>query len=345
MNKHYIVTNREVIPAKGRGRYLPANANQTEWIRADGKESATDNLRFGTYSFTDQNDQGSIHLFEDLDPNKEVQRDSSALNMAAGSYKVFSELHSVMKHKEAHKSDVLFFIHGFKSDLDNGLETVRRLHKEYVENPDSPIEHIVLFTWPAKSKLFQYRDDARDARISGYALGRGLQLLANFFDQYFISDNEFCNQRIHLMAHSMGNQVLEAMFAELNYAGTRIPDLFKETLLVCSDIDYDALESPRPLNNLIDICQRIHIYYHDNDRALMVSEKSKNAIRRLGRWGMKNTTIIPDMVFEADVSTITDDDGLINEVAHHWYYYNSATVVNDIIQVLNGGVSSFTDQY
>jgi len=71
------------------------------------------------------------------------------------------------KENEGH---FLVFIHGFSTDLEGAAETMRALHKAYVEPDDSPIKHLILFTCPAKDKKLEYRDDARDAIQSGYAL-------------------------------------------------------------------------------------------------------------------------------------------------------------------------------
>ncbi len=337
MPTHYIITNREIINEH----------RKNEFVRRDGKEEARDELRFGEYTFSDSNDEGAIDLYKDLTVDqKEKYRDFNKLPVGYefGSIRVFNSLYGDMLSSHG---DTLVFIHGFKSDLDNALMTVRRLHYEYVENQNSRVKNIVLFTWPARSNLLKYRDDARDARISGYALGRGFKLFHDFLIEKFGQDpsnpkNEPCDCSIHLMVHSMGNQVLEAMLQWLyRRESTRIPSLFNEVVLVGADIDYDALEEPKPLYHLIDICQRVHVYYHNRDLALQVSKRTKNAFNRLGLTGTKKKDRLPDNVLEKDVSQTNEDKGLMEKIVNHWYYYNTQEVVSDIVGVLNGTASKF----
>jgi esterase/lipase superfamily enzyme len=221
------------------------------------------------------------------------------------------------------------------------------LHKEYVENPHSPIRHIVLFTWPARSNILKYRDDARDAATSGYAFGRGIQKLRDFFKITFGLDpsnpsNPICNHKIHLLVHSMGAKVLESMFEQMLSENKTITSLFSQAILVGADVDYTSLESPRPLNHLIDICERVNVYYHNADMALKISETTKNAFNRLGKFGPRQSNLLPDDIVEVNTTNVTDDNGVLHGAVHHWYYYNSPTVINDISSVLNG--NSFKDR-
>ena len=47
-------------------------------------------------------------------------------------------------------------------------------------------------------------------------------------------------------------------------------------------------------------------------------------------------------IFDADMTAIKEDMGDLEEIAlNHWYYYSSTEVANDVIPVLNGGISAF----
>lgn len=355
MATHYIITNRGITSRKGE-RYMPVN--DREYIRTDGDEEARDNLRYGTVTFdpdkaTDLKDF-KINIFPE--PSENVLSTFRETGVVPGtrelpSRKVFNEIYTAgikadKKSKTTNtevQAHTLVFIHGFKADLKIALNTLRELHNRYVVPQESPIENIVLFTWPAKSQLLKYRDDARDAVKSGYALARSYASMKEFFKKTFVTEKQKqCNQKIHLMCHSMGNRVLESMITSLNEMNIEVTSTFGEILLVGSDIDYDALEKPRPLYRLLDVGERVHVYYHNKDQALGISELTKNAFNRLGRWGAKNSLGLPDDVYQADVTDIRDDKGLQNRVVHHWYYTNSNTVVKDIIEVLNGKTSTFT---
>jgi len=240
------------------------------------------------------------------------------------------------------------FVHGFNNDLRESIETLCQLHVKYIRE-GSPIKHIVLFTWPARKNLLNYRDDARDAIKSGYALARALDKLRAQFRALIHGHGVLCDHRMHLMAHSMGNRVVEAMMTELLASGTRPNNLFGEIFLMAADVDDDCMAPQKPMHQLISLGERVHAYYHRNDVALGVSEKTKNAFNRLGRWGSRRTIDLPDDVYQAEVTYVVDEDtrGLRNLFSspvgyiNHWYYLKSDAVVNDVIEVLNGKVTTF----
>ncbi|MEH0154498.1 alpha/beta hydrolase [Limibacter armeniacum] len=351
---HYLITNREVSDV-GRDNYIQVGK---EFLRIDGRESAHDNLRFGEIAFEETHHNKDINDFEislypDLDyealrNNTEKQNLSAAEELS--SYKMFNTLYKKHKTKRGEKEDILFFVHGYKNDLVTALQTLSELHNLYVKPKDSTIKHIVLFAWPSRKNLLQYRDDARDAILSGYALARAYMKLRDFFRILLQNNKDFCMSKIHLICHSMGNRVIESMLEHLNAECWTIRNLFEEGILVGADVDYDTLEPPKPMNHIIDLCARVHVYYHRRDKALMVSENTKNAFNRLGLWGAKNTLSIPDDVYQCNVTDIPDPednilDDLEDRIINHWYYINNSLVVNDIRDVLNGKVSVFSDTF
>jgi esterase/lipase superfamily enzyme len=355
MKNHYIITNRKII-----------NENQGgECIYPDGDEEARDELRYAFYTVNteDPKEEGKVELIKDENDSKTMKANIvsflSTNEPVKGSTLVLSELYSKMTERtninlvENRKNDVLLFIHGFKNDLHTALITMNRLYDKYVKPNDSPIGHLVLFTWPARSNLLKYRDDARDAQKTGYALGRGYKRLVDFFKETFKADpktgepiNPLCKNKIHFMCHSMGNRVLECMFQQFLSDNVHMSSVFGEVFLMAADIDFDALEKPKPLYNLIRICDRVHVYYNENDKALWTSETTKNAFNRLGKFGPMKIDNLPDYIYANNVSSITDDtDGILSSIfaTHHGYFAESDTVVKDVIKVLNGGISDFKE--
>ncbi len=344
MVSHYIITNREITSRKSIN-YIPVN--DKEFIRKDGDEEARHNLRYGTVHFDPKKAKKlkdfDIRIMPEVDePTLEKYADKKDINKSKfPSTQVFDELYETGR-KSKQREDILVFVHGFKSDLETALQTLCMLHNKYVEAEGSTIKHIVLFTWPAKKKMLKYRSDAYDATQSGFALARSMASLREYFKKKFVDEkNPMCDQKIHLMCHSMGNRVLECMVEGLLAMGFELHSIFGEIILAGADIDYYALEQPKPLYRLIDLGERIHVYYHNKDRALGISELTKNAFNRLGRWGAKNSFNLPDDIYQCDVTSIADDEGIIHDAVHHWYYTNSQTVVNDILKVISGDVSDF----
>ncbi|MCB9165214.1 MAG: alpha/beta hydrolase [Flavobacteriales bacterium] len=362
MATHYIITNREVstTPTKG-----SIKVNAKEYLRTDGAEEAQDNLRYGTVRFSQavaervakdnrklDLDEVTMNLYPDLhrrDFEKPVEYERRAERFNFGSQRVFEALHDegLKDHEGDHAGDVLVFIHGYNNDLSEAVETLCHLHYRYIRE-GSPIKNIVLFTWPARKNLLSYRDDARDAVKSGYALARALLKLRQQFRDLVRNEKPLCDHKLHLMCHSMGNRVAEAMMTELLRENVKPNNMFGEILLMAADVDDDCMEPQKPMHQLMSLGERIHIYYHNNDMALGVSEKTKNAFNRLGRWGARRTIPLPDDVYQADVSYLGDQDerGLKNlfsseKLVNHWYYIKSPSVVEDVIAVLNGKVTVF----
>jgi esterase/lipase superfamily enzyme len=336
---NFFITNREIITKAG-----------VESIREDGKEHAGDNLRFGTYDVASK----KFTLFPE--PSKE--EDTTYQNLAKksiaelkGSGKFFRLLYDELikvnaDGKKAAKNDVLFFIHGFNTDLKGVRSAFKTLTERYINDPKSPIGHLVIFTWPGKSPdiPYHYFDDKKDAIRSGEVFARAMEKVIHFFKEFLLNaGNEPCNRNIHFMVHSMGHRVVKHMMLELTNKGIAYPDLFKEILLMAADIEYDIFEPNIAFNSLIDLGKRIHVYFHHNDRVLDISKFTKNFSNRLGRYGRKRIDPLMVDIFDADVTAIKEDQGDLEEkFLNHWYYYSSTDVVNDVINVLNGGTSGFT---
>jgi hypothetical protein len=80
----------------------------------------------------------------------------------------------------------------------------------------------------------------------------------------------------------------------------------------------------------------VTVYYNTKDLALVVSDTTKNAFRRLGKFGFRDCHKVPSHVYSVDCSGLSNTVGLESRIGEHWYYKDSATAVNDIIEVLKG---------
>ncbi len=341
---HYIITNRQILP----------DVNG-EYIKPDGGETPSENLRFGTFDSTQysatKDARKSVNLFPDpkapdtatimtdadTQPYSKDLANADTANLI-GSKKFFAELYQTMQHTDG---DILFFIHGYHTDLNGALQSICDLEKVYI-NDSSPVKQIVAFTWPAMDKYLRYRDDAKDAELSGYVLARSYLMLIDFFRAIFGPDprkpfNEPCENNIHLMAHSMGNRVVENMMVELlSQRNGNITAIFKEIILAASDVDWQVFEDPRAFNKLTEIGERVTIYYNNKDLALFISETTKNAYNRLGKFGFRDYHKVPAHIYSVDCTGMKIEGGLDSKIVQHWYYKESRAVVNDIVKTLKG---------
>jgi len=332
------ITNREIIT-------LP---DGTETVREDGKEAAGDNLRFGSYNLNTK----SFNLFPEPKAENQIRFNEithEKQENLLGSSRFFRSLYDDMVKSgkkqtrfNKTKGDVLFFIHGFNNDLDGVRTIFDTLNRFYVDNPDSPIEHIVMFTWPGRTPTipFHYHDDKKDAIRSGETLARGIEKLKRFFTEFIHhGKQQACNQSIHLMAHSMGHRVLKHMLLDLK----EVPEIFGEILLMAADIDYDIFDRGNAFYQAINLGARVHVYFHEKDRVLGISKYTKSFSNRLGQYGRKSIDPGLKDVYDANVSGTTDDPswGMGEDLLNHWYFYTSTDVINDVTKVLNGEISGY----
>ena len=331
--KHFIITNRLIEIRNGQER-----------IKEDGTEEARDEIRFAEYD-TDTKEynlfpepQPQIPLdrvrykYKIVDDNDDVLLDENnnqvAINTLHGSVSTFIGLYKSLK--QTTEGDVLFFIHGFNTDLNNALDALQELHEKYIENETNALQHIVMFTWPAMSNVLEYRDDYRDAELSGFSLARVFLKLETFYQDFFVvMGNERCNRNIHIMTQSMGAVVVESMLNNLLRQRILLRVILDKVFLMAADVDWTALEEPSPLYNLVDICETVHIYIHRRDLALGASETTKNPANRLGKYGPKNKNLIPNNISCIDVTNIRSGD-----VFNHGYFRKSSGVIQDVLEVI-----------
>jgi esterase/lipase superfamily enzyme len=231
----------------------------------------------------------------------------------------------------------------------------------------SPIAHVVYFTWPSHGELTRYRSDQRVAWPSGLLLGRLMAKTAQFYQEFFTPDRrgdapQLCGHRVHLAAHSMGAQVLEALISAVNRYEPSRQSLFGEILLLHADVDWTALEPGEPLHSLPEYGQRVHIYNHRSDEALLLSRWTKTFEKRLGRNGPRSLRTLPPRTIVVDCTSrdgafnlqpdlfcrsaarMLDrpehDPGLLERIVDHWGYLYRQLEIEDILSVLRGESSS-----
>lgn len=307
---HWIITNREVRAGTDGLERVNAEAHEPSPIFRVARYAPASSApglggaeleRFVTFA-PDANHPG-YGLAPDAEPES-----------VAGTARMFLDLYQRMRAAPEGKAHALFFIHGFNYTWHEALENLQRLHEVYVEPEASPIGHIVMFTWPSRGSVRGYRADQEIALPSGLALGRLFGKALSFYREFFARTGadvpEFCGQKLHLAAHSMGNQVLREFFRGIAPYRHLRRSIFAETLLLNADVEWHALEPGEPLHALPEYCDRVHVYNHFGDDALRISETTKNGDKRLGLHGPRDwhtppmsvrtvivdTTALPDRV-------------------------------------------------
>jgi esterase/lipase superfamily enzyme len=226
---------------------------------------------------------------------------------------------------------------------------------------------VVLFTWPSNGQALpfaSYKSDRGDAAGSSGAVGRGLLKVRDFLHELGrevragnrqvarlrsqleaagtrpseidravaqLEATEVCGQQIHLLAHSMGNFVLQHALNRLweFSPGTTLPRLFDRVFLCAADVDDDVLEPGKPLEQVHQVANLVAVYHNPNDNALRVSDYTKANPDRLGQRGAARPQALHHKMMQVDCSA------LVSGLTQHSYYTNGR-VARDIRLALQG---------
>lgn len=249
-------------------------------------------------------------------------------NAAEGSTALFAQLRETMKAKS---SDSLVFIHGFNVSFKDAVESAAAIGERYGKLSNKSYQpNIFVFSWPSNGKVTDYQNDRHDAETSGYAFARSLIKLTAFLRG--AEKGQACQQKINLIAHSMGNYVLRHALQQARKIqdGTGLARLFDNIILTAADEDNDAFEHDHKFAKLPELAQRITVYFNSGDLALAASDQTKGNPDRLGHDGPAKPHQIPAKVVLVDVSDV------VKGITEHSYHVESDKVGQDMIAVLKG---------
>lgn len=275
----------------------------------------------------------------------EVYPDSFVLNgedkpPPPGSHDFMDQLRAEMRAGR----DTLIFIHGFNVTFLEALDAGARLANEIPQDIN-----VVVFSWPSDGTMvpyMSYYSDRDDARASGPALARAYLKLFDFIRELReaeiaamiaagrtdLNDTALCQRCLHVLAHSMGNYVLRHGIQAINAKNPRkLVRMFDQVILAAADEDDDTFELDDKLRILPTLARRITVYHNRNDRALIISDRTKSNPDRLGSEGPRMLDMLPKKVIIVDCSRIAP---LADVTSQHSYYINNQSIAADITSVL-----------
>jgi hypothetical protein len=186
-----------------------------------------------------------------------------------GSERFLEDLRRLMSGE---KSDTLVFVHGFNVSFTGALEAGARLGQD-VKIEGRPV-NVVVFSWPSEGQAIPYMSyysDREDARASGPALARTYLKLRDYLED--LERPDYCERRLHLLAHSMGAYVLrQGLQAAVVKEPTALTRIFHEIMLAAPDEDDDAFELDTKLRLLPRLGRQVTVYFNPDDRALLISD-------------------------------------------------------------------------
>lgn len=165
------------------------------------------------------------------------------------------------------RRELLLFIHGYNSDFRGAAERAAQLAVD-LEIDGVP----ALYSWPSRGSLLGYFADGRE--VTDF----NVRSLVNYI---FLLMNGAQADRIHVVAHSMGNRFLMEAMQELAriYPDTPEP-LFDQVVWASPDIDATAFMQTVP--EVRHLAAGMTLYASSRDRALLLSRRINGGGPRAG---------------------------------------------------------------
>lgn len=212
---------------------------------------------------------------------------------------------------DATAEDVLVYIHGFNVPFEEAIRRGAQIAFDF----GFPGE-VVAFSWPSDGSLVGYNADREDAYWS-------VKYAEEFFRKLRAGTGK---KRLHVVAHSMGSQVLLQSLRLIAYRNAAEP-LFETVILAAPDFDA-GLFSEQIAAEIRPLSANWVIYTSEKDGALNISS-TINAVERLGT---PLTVIDGYQIIDATKIEVTP----WNVPEFHSYYATKTKVITDMIAVLKG---------
>ena len=164
------------------------------------------------------------------------------------------------------RKEVFVFIHGFNVSFEGGAQRAAQLAAD-LSIDGAPI----LYSWPSKASVLAYGDDEKEAEVASQ-----IAELAQFLDDVARRSGA---DRVHLIAHSMGNRFLLKALNELAKRPAPSEPEFDEVVLAAPDVGVDDFAQRWP--QIRALGKRYTLYASKRDRALMISGELHD-MRRIG---------------------------------------------------------------
>jgi esterase/lipase superfamily enzyme len=206
--------------------------------------------------------------------------------------------------------DVFIFVHGYNNSFEDTARRTAQLAYD-LDFDGTPI----MYSWPSQASLTAYSADEGVIDVSG-------QRLSEFLGTVAVQSGA---ERIHVIAHSMGNRVLLAALKNYLPARTaeRRPRPFGQIVFTAPDVDRNAFVTA--FQSLRAAAERLTLYASDSDIALRIS--------RYYHGGARAGSAGPLIIRLQGLDTI-DMSGLPADVLGHSYFAANGGAVYDLLHLL-----------
>ena len=258
------------------------------------------------------------------------------------------------------QSHVTILIHGFNVSFNSSTLFYQDLCGRLFDGPES-MGLCILYDWPSQGAVSGYLPDRATARQCADDL---TNVLGNLFDWLIKKQKDAvtaaaaavagktssvspCKAKVSVIAHSMGNYVLQKAMAA---AWTRknqplLVSLINQLLMVAGDVDNDLFDAGAPDNNdgaaMVNLTYRITALYSGRDEVLGASAGLKHfGTRRLGRSALAhrpplvNAPPATDNVWDVDCSSFFPPT--VSGIDIHGAYFVTDATITLIRKILSG---------
>ena len=224
-----------------------------------------------------------------------------------------------LKHslKDSKKKECFVFVHGFNVTFKEAARRTAQLWYDLQPFSGAPI----FYSWPSKGNTLAYTRDETEAAWTETHFESFLRTLAK----------KSSAQRIHIIAHSMGNRIVTNVLAKIARSGDldSQPCIFSEIILAAPDIDADTFKdeiAPRFTKRT----PHVTMYCSANDEALAFSI-TVNGYRRVGHVKDGEITVV-DGIDTINVSPLDTSFDTHSYMAAH------RSVISDLHQIIVNGL-------
>ncbi len=266
-----------------------------------------------------------------------------------------------VEHGENEKqSHVTILVHGYNNQFASAAAFYENICQRLFSGRNS-LGLCILYDWPSRGSILGYEPDRSHARLCAHDLTDILSTLFDWLvkkqqdavavaraeDRGKKSVDNPCKAKVSLIAHSMGNYVVQRAMSD---AWTRknqplLISLINQLLMVAADVDSNLFDNGAPDNKdgaaIANLTYRITALYSGRDAVLGASAGLKHfGARRLGRSGLSGRPPVADVssptdnVWDVDCSSFFPSKTSPQDI-HGAYFFNDGTI--DLMrQILRG---------
>ena len=243
-----------------------------------------------------------------------------------------AQFHALLSEKLARtpRKEVFIFVHGYANKFESGAFRTSQIW-HFIGREGVPI----LYSWPAGSGgvLRGYTHDRESGEFTNPHIKLFLRAVASCPDV----------EKIHLIAHSRGTDVLATALRELHIetraSGKSTRSEFKlgQLVLAAPDIDLDVFIERFSADRVGFVPEQATVYVSPDDKAIGLSSWLFGSVRRVGQLAFRDLgPKIGPAIKEHPILSVVEFDGRTDRRGHG-YFLSSPAVLSDFILVLRDG--------